>query len=79
MILGPGPGYNWGVAPGPREHNTGERIMIYWLATDKSTKETTGPRFKTKRDAIAYGRKFLSGIFIVWKVDTIKKTGLNGR
>jgi len=49
--------------------------MIYWLATDKSTKETTGPRFKTKRDAIAYGRKFLSGIFIVWKVDTIKKTG----
>lgn len=45
--------------------------MIYWLA-GKSTKTTTGPRFKTKRDAIAYARQVFSGIFFVWKVDTLK-------
>lgn len=43
--------------------------MAYWLATDTSTRTTTGPRFKTKRAAIAYARRVFSGIFIVWKVD----------
>jgi len=47
--------------------------MAYWLATNKSTKETTGPRFKTKRAAVEYGRRTFSGIFIVWKPKQFNK------
>jgi hypothetical protein len=47
--------------------------MSYWLATDTSTKTTTGPRFKTKREAVAYGRRVFNGIFIVWKPKQFKK------
>lgn len=47
--------------------------MAYWLATNTSTKTTTGPRFKTKRAAIEYGRRTFSGIFIVWKPKQFEK------
>lgn len=41
--------------------------MAYWLA-GTNTRETTGPRFKTKRAAIEYARRIFSGVFFVWKV-----------
>ena len=41
--------------------------MAKWLA-GKNTKTTTGPVFKTKRDAIAWARCTFSGIFFVWRI-----------
>jgi hypothetical protein len=42
--------------------------MSYWLA-GTNTRETVGPRFKTKRAAIEYARRVFPGVFFVWKVN----------
>lgn len=37
-----------------------------WLV-GTNTADTTGPSFKTKREALDYGREHIRGIFFVWK------------
>ena len=39
-----------------------------WLV-GTNTAISNGPSFKTKREAIEYGRAKIDGIFIVWKAD----------
>ena len=39
-----------------------------WLV-GTNTAKIDGPSFKTKREAIEYGRRYIHGIFIVWKAD----------
>jgi hypothetical protein len=41
--------------------------MAYWLA-GTNTKTTTGPKFRTKREAIEYARLVFCGTFFVWQV-----------
>ena len=47
-----------------------------WLV-GTNTKQTTGPAFKTKREALEYGRVNIEGIFFVWKA-TVHLWPLNG-
>lgn len=37
-----------------------------WLVGTNTAKKD-GPVFKTKREAVAYGRSHIDGIFMVWK------------
>lgn len=37
-----------------------------WLV-GTNTKQSNGPAFKTKREALEYGRANIEGIFFVWK------------
>ena len=39
-----------------------------WLV-GTNTAKVDGPSFNTKREAIEYGRRYIDGIFIVWKAD----------
>lgn len=39
-----------------------------WLV-GTNTAKIDGPSFKTKREAIEYGRRYIDGIFMVWKAD----------
>ena len=47
-----------------------------WLV-GKSTKQSIGPAFKTKKAALQYGRDNVEGIFFVWKA-TVHLWPLNG-
>lgn len=39
-----------------------------WLV-GTNTAKSDGPAFKTKREAVDYGRARIDGIFIVWKAE----------
>jgi hypothetical protein len=42
-----------------------------WLV-GSNTAKADGPSFKTKREAVQYGRAKLQGIFFVWKADLLQ-------
>jgi len=42
-----------------------------WLV-GSNTAKADGPSFKTKREAIQYGRAKLQGIFFVWQADLLQ-------
>ena len=48
-----------------KEFFDGLRKHKWLVAID--TRNTDGPSFKTKREAVEYGRRVFDGIFIVWK------------
>lgn len=45
-----------------------------WLV-GTNTKEGTGPAFRTKKAAIAWGREHFSGVFFVWKARVLDWKG----
>lgn len=42
-----------------------------WLV-GTNTAKSDGPAFKTKREAVEYGRAHIDGIFIVWKAELMQ-------